>query len=49
MYIYKQACYTGIRIVGTEAKYVFGCANKQVSMSMSLYDFDCKLQENAFV
>lgn len=29
--IFKQACYTGIRVVGSEAKYVFGCANKRVS------------------
>lgn len=29
--IFEQACYTGIRVVGSEAKYVFGCANKRVS------------------
>nr|XP_022289342.1 uncharacterized protein LOC111101225 isoform X1 [Crassostrea virginica] len=31
-----EACYTGIRIVGTEAKYVFGCANKQICRSLAM-------------
>ncbi|XP_056004754.1 uncharacterized protein LOC125660007 isoform X2 [Ostrea edulis] len=31
-----EACYTGIRIVGNEAKYVFGCANKRICRSLAL-------------
>nr|XP_011429200.2 uncharacterized protein LOC105329598 [Crassostrea gigas]XP_019923338.2 uncharacterized protein LOC105329598 [Crassostrea gigas]XP_019923340.2 uncharacterized protein LOC105329598 [Crassostrea gigas] len=31
-----EACYTGIRVVGTEAKYVFGCANKRICRSLAM-------------
>lgn len=35
--IFEQACYTGIRVVGSEAKYVFGCANKRVSTHWTIF------------